>query len=116
MPYRILAVDDDLQATGGLKRLLEAHGYVVREENDSRKALAAAREFHPHVVILDFLMPTCDGGDVAWQFWSDPQLRDVKVVVCSAAPREDIAGRLPPCSIPVLEKPVDGNSILALLR
>jgi CheY-like chemotaxis protein len=116
MSYRILAVDDDPQTTGALKRLLEQHGYSVREENDARKALATARAFQPHVVILDFLMPEAHGGDVAWQFWCDPQLRNIKVVLCSGAMREEMANRLPPCPIPILEKPVDGASLLALLR
>src|SRR4051794_14859753 len=116
MPYRILAVDDDPQTTGALKRFLEAHGYAVREENDSREALQAGREFQPHAVILDFLMPACHGGDVAWQFWCDAQLRNVKVVLCSAAMRAEIAGRLPPSPIPILEKPVDTSALLGLLR
>src|SRR5690349_8670558 len=43
MCRRILTVDDDPETTGALKRLLECHGYVVREENDSMHALAAAQ-------------------------------------------------------------------------
>lgn len=76
---------------------------------------APARAFQPHVVILDFLMPQAHGGDVAWQFWSDPQLRNVKVVLCSGAVKAEIANRLPPCTIPILEKPVDPDALVALL-
>src|SRR4051812_37838365 len=104
MASRILAVDDEPEITQALKRLLEEHGYAVREENDSTKALQAARAFQPHVVILDFLMPQAHGGDVAWQFWCDPQLRHVKVLLCSGAVKAEIATRLPPCAIPILEK------------
>lgn len=115
MPYRILAIDDDPETTGALKRLLEKHGYTVREENDAMNALAAARAFQPHAVILDFLMPQAHGGDVAWQFWCDPQLRGVKVVLCSGAVKAEIAARLPPCTIPIMEKPVDTDALVALL-
>ena len=44
MCHRILAVDDDPETTHGLKRFLEAHGYMVREENDPTKALDVAKE------------------------------------------------------------------------
>jgi len=116
MCHHILVVDDDPEATGGLKRLLEAHGYIVREENDSTKALAAAREFQPHVVILDYLMPNAHGGDVAWQFASDPSLRSIRVIICTGVAKEEIMRKLPPVRIPILEKPVDTDALLELLH
>lgn len=116
MSRRILTVDDDPETTGALKRLLEAHGYLVREENESSNALAAAKEFHPHVVILDYVMPKAHGVDVAWQIASEPSLRDAKVVVCSAVDAEIFRRTLPPVRIPILEKPVDTDALLELLR
>jgi CheY-like chemotaxis protein len=95
--------------------LLEKNGLVVREENDSTRALAAAREFQPHVVILDYLMPRVHGGDVAWQLSSDAQLRDVRVIICSGAADLELANKLPPARIPILGKPIDANALLRLL-
>ena len=96
--------------------MLEAEGYVVKEENDSAQALTRAREFQPHVVVLDYLMPRVHGGDVAWQLASDAQLRSVRIIVCSGVPVEEIATKLPPARIPILEKPVDTEELLRLLR
>lgn len=113
---RILAIDDDPEATGTLKRLLEKHGYMVREENDSRDALAAAMEFQPDVIILDYAMPTVHGGDVAWQIASDRSLREKKLIMCSGINAEDLKRRLPPIPIPILEKPVDADALLELIQ
>jgi CheY-like chemotaxis protein len=116
MSQRVLVVDDDRQTTRGLKRVLEAEGYEVTEENDSAQALNRAREFQPHFVVLDYLMPRVHGGDVAWQLASDAELRNVRIIVCSGAPIEEVATKLPPTRIPILEKPVDTDALLQLLR
>jgi CheY-like chemotaxis protein len=116
MSRRILAVDDEPETTHSLKRLLEAHGYDVMEVNDATKALKAARAFQPHVVILDYLMPRAHGGDVAWQLASDKALKDVKLIVCSGVDPHEFKSKLPPVEIPILDKPVDSNALLDLLR
>lgn len=116
MCRRVLAIDDDPETTGSLKRLLEAHGYVVQEENDSTHALTAAKQFEPHVVILDYHMPNAHGGDVAWQIASDTTLRHTKLVICTGADQREFRSRLPPIKIPVIEKPVDAEALLTLIK
>jgi CheY-like chemotaxis protein len=116
MAHRILTIDDDPGTTHGLKRLLGRTGYEVREENDSTHALAAAREFQPHVVILDYGMPKFHGGDVAWQLASDPQLRSTKVILCSGYDPEEFIHKLPPAAIPIVEKPVETGRLLVLIE
>jgi CheY-like chemotaxis protein len=116
MSLRILVVDDDPDASGALSRLLKIRGYSVREVNNSTMALEEAVEFQPHVVILDFLMPEMHGGDVAWQFASNPLLRDVRVIVSSAHSADDIRRQLPPAKIPILPKPIDLQALLHLIH
>src|SRR5215212_10212386 len=112
MSERILIVDDDPETTRSLCVLLERKGYVVREENDSTQALTVAREFQPHAVVLDYLMPRAHGGDVAWQLASDPRLRDVRIIICSGVSPSEIARKLPPAQIPILGKPVDFDALI----
>jgi len=113
--FRILAVDDDSQATHTLKRILELRGYIVEEENDSTKALETARAFHPDVVIVDFNMPEVDGGDLAWQLASDPSLKSAKVIMCSGLDAREFRRKLPPAEISILQKPLDSLALLELL-
>jgi CheY-like chemotaxis protein len=104
------------KSRAAFRSVLEDYGYNVQEENDPTKALSSAHAFRPQTVLLDFLMPQLQGGDVAWQLASDPELRSVKVIVCSAAPRAEIFLKLPPTQIPILAKPVDWTTLLQLIE
>jgi CheY-like chemotaxis protein len=85
MPKKILLIDDEAGFTALLKMNLErAGGYEVRIENDSTKALAAAREFLPDAILLDVVMPGLDGGDIVAQLEVDSVLRHVPVVMLTA--------------------------------
>lgn len=85
MPKKILLIDDEAGFTALLKMNLErAGGYEVRVENDSTKALAAARDFLPDAILLDVVMPAMDGGDVHGQLQGDSVLRKVPVVMLTA--------------------------------
>lgn len=82
---RILIVDDESGFTRLLKLTLEKTGrYSVREENDGTKAHEVAREFRPHLILLDIVMPQIDGGDVASEITGDPVLNGTKIVFLTA--------------------------------
>lgn len=75
---RVLIVDDDVNLSRLSGVILEQSGcYEVLTENDSAHALAVARRFRPHVMLLDVDMPNKDGGDVAAEVAADPTLQDV---------------------------------------
>ena len=85
MKKQILVVDDEPEFTNVLKLGLEALGYYhVREENDARDALAAAREFAPDLIVLDVMMPDVDGSEVAARVRADPVLKDTPVIFMTA--------------------------------
>lgn len=82
---RILIIDDDIPLTFSMKINLEDIGdYEVRVENSSLKAVAAAREFRPDLILLDIVMPDLDGGDVSAQMKSDPMLAKVPILMVTA--------------------------------
>jgi putative two-component system response regulator len=107
---KILLIDDEK----GLTRLvkLAIPQYEVREENDPTRALETAREFQPDLILLDVVMPTMDGGDVAAQFKSDPALAEVPIVFLTAIvtpkpgqPEQSIGG------YPFIAKPVSSKKL-----
>ena len=116
MPDRILVVDDNRDTTGALQRLLGVSGFSVRVENDATLALAAAVEFRPDVVILDYEMPGRTGGEVAWQIHRELTLVRTRMVVCTGRPPEEVAPALPPVRIPIVEKPINAEALLRFLR
>lgn len=85
---RVLIVDDEQDFTFMTALTLQQMGnYEVREENDAAKALAAAREFKPDVILLDVMMPELDGGDVVAQLRAEHATRDIPVIFLTALVR-----------------------------
>ena len=118
-PKRILVVDDEPSITRLLKLNLEQTGdYLVRTENSSKAAPAAAEEFRPHLILLDVMMPDRDGGDLAGVFHAGPTTKDVPIVFLTAAVTRDevrarhglIGGQ------PFLAKPVNLHEVLGCLE
>lgn len=96
---RILIVDDEVNYARLLKLNLEkTNQYEVRTENWPEDALQAAREFKPHLVLLDIIMPRVPGGNVAALFGADSELKAIPIVFLTAALRpsqiEENGGRI----------------------
>jgi two-component system OmpR family response regulator len=78
---RILIVDNEPELTDVLKIALESLGsFSVRTENDPAKAVSAAREFAPDLIVMDIKMPGLDGADVAIQFQADAAFSETPIV------------------------------------
>jgi two-component system, OmpR family, response regulator len=116
---RILVVDDEPSITRLLKLNLEqTNDYVVRAENDSEKAMAAAAEFHPDLILLDVMMPGLDGGELASRFQANPKLKGVPIVfLTAAATKSEVYARGGKVGgLPFLAKPVDLAAVVACLK
>lgn len=77
----ILCIDDDATILELEKGILETGGYKVLAAPDGPTGLALASQFPVDVVVLDFLMPGMDGGQVAEVFWKKQP--DLPVVICT---------------------------------
>lgn len=116
---RILVVDDEPSITRLLKINLEdTDRYIVSVENKGANALAAAREFKPHAILLDVMMPDADGGDVASRLQETPALKGVPIVFLTAAvTKEEVNSHKGLIGgLPFLAKPVDMNEVLGCLQ
>jgi signal transduction histidine kinase/ActR/RegA family two-component response regulator len=72
IPCKILVADDNRDAADSLSLVLELAGHEVYTAHDGQQALAAAREHHPRVAILDIGMPDMSGYDVASAIRREP--------------------------------------------
>lgn len=59
--YSILVVDDDRAILDILQTSLGEAGYQVRTACNGEEACRAAELFHPHLIIMDVMMPQCNG-------------------------------------------------------
>lgn len=82
--YRVLVVDDQVDAAETLSALLRLMGHNSRCTARPTEALDIARLFRPDIVFLDIAMPMLDGLSLAKTFRSDPGLKNVILVALTA--------------------------------
>src|SRR5437016_3393802 len=63
----ILLVDDDPGIMAAVKHSLSAYGYKMITATDGVEALAAFEREQPDLILLDLVMPRCDGLEVCQQ-------------------------------------------------
>ena len=74
VPTTALIVDDHPTFRRFARKLLEAAGYlVVGEAENGAAAIAAVRDLHPNVVLLDVLLPDMTGFAVAKELANEPE-------------------------------------------
>ena len=59
--YHILVVDDDRAIVNILKTSLRQAGYQVSTAANGNMACRIAEQSHPHLIIMDVMMPECNG-------------------------------------------------------
>jgi CheY-like chemotaxis protein/phosphoribosyl 1,2-cyclic phosphodiesterase len=81
---RVLVIDDDPDIRLVAKNALEYAGYEVLVAEDGARGLQQVFSQQPHAVLIELMMPGMHGYSVCQAIRSDPSLKDVKIVVCSA--------------------------------
>jgi two-component system phosphate regulon response regulator PhoB len=81
---RILLVEDDNTLAALYQMRMEAEGFEVQHCDNGETALQAAKEFKPHLVLLDIMMPRLNGFDVLDILRNTPETKNIKIVVLSA--------------------------------
>ncbi|WP_322102387.1 response regulator [Paraburkholderia sp. J41] len=85
---RVLIADDNVDSAASLLMLLELEGHDVRVAHDGPSALALAREFLPHVAILDIGLPGMDGHAVAKALRAQPDTAHAQLIALTGYGQE----------------------------
>lgn len=88
MAKKILIVDDELDVRTFLSTLLETSGFKPITASDGKEGMEVARKKKPAVVILDVMMPNESGIGMYRELKSDPDLKDIPVIMVSALSRK----------------------------
>jgi len=84
----VLVAEDERPIAESLSFLMEKAGLDVRVAYDGTDALVAARAQMPDLVLLDLMMPGCDGFDVLSQLRDLPGGSELRVLILTAKGRE----------------------------
>ena len=85
---KILIADDEPNIVTSLEFLMRGCDYEVRVARDGEEALRVAQDFRPDVLLLDVMMPLCDGFEVCRRLRGNPATRSVRILMLTAHGRE----------------------------
>src|SRR5262249_18527530 len=114
---RVLVVDDNEDSAESMTLLLGLEGHEVRMANDGRTTLEIARQFNPHVVLLDIGLPGMNGYEVAQHIRKDLQLQNAILIALTGYGQEEDRLRSKEAGFDHhLTKPVDYDLLLSLIN
>jgi CheY-like chemotaxis protein len=107
----ILVVDDERGTVEGLRAALKDAGYRVLTAANGRRALEKLKKSKPDLVVSDFMMPLMDGADLVQAMRSNPEYRDIPVIMMTAATEAALRTRLEGYQA-FLRKPFQASTLL----
>ena len=87
--FRILIADDKEDNRVLLSRLLEPVGFEVREAVNGVEAIQCYNSWHPHLILMDVVMPLMDGNEVVRDIRQCVDDHSVKIITISAGAFEE---------------------------
>lgn len=82
--FRILLIEDSLDAVHSSAFLLREMGHTVEYGVNGYVALDLVRRFRPEYVLLDLGLPGATGFEVCAQIKADPELQGIQVLALTA--------------------------------
>ncbi|WKJ88953.1 response regulator [Methylomonas montana] len=110
--YKVLLVDDEPNNLKVLQQILKDRFQLLFAIN-GEKALAAAREHTPDIILLDIMMPDMDGYQVCTRLKADPLTASIPVIFVTAmGEMENEAHGFDVGAVDYIQKPVSGPIVL----
>ena len=81
---RILLVDDEPDILEILDYNISAEDYQVKRAKNGIEALAKAKDWNPHLILLDVMMPEMDGIETCEKLRKNPNLSESVIVFLTA--------------------------------
>lgn len=82
--FKILLVDDEPDILEFVSFNLKKEGYQVFTSSNGKKAIEMAREIHPHLIMLDVMMPDLDGIETCREIRASEGLKNVVITFLTA--------------------------------
>lgn len=86
MNAKILVIEDEEDMVKLLRHKLEQEGYQVLAANDGVEGLQILHEQHPHLILLDLMIPRMDGWETCRQV---REYSDIPIIILSALEKVD---------------------------
>ncbi len=82
---KIAIIDDEPDVRKLVRRILQSQGnYVLVEASNGKDAVEIIRKERPNLILLDLMMPDMDGFSVMDTLQSQPETREIPIIVVTA--------------------------------
>jgi CheY-like chemotaxis protein len=114
--WRVLLVDDQVEAREICAEYLTATGYEVLQAENGARAIDVAIARKPDVIVMDIEMPVMGGLEATRRLGADPRTHAIPVIVLSAnAVVEHARAEELGCNV-CLVKPCDLDDLEGIIR
>ena len=86
---RILIIDDEPGMRDLAAFKLTRQGHEVHTESDGEAGLAAARQLHPDLILLDWMMPRLTGIEVCLALRAESEFEGTPIILLTARAQEN---------------------------
>ena len=87
---RILVIEDDLDLTSLINDVFNDVGYQVITYSDVDDIVSLVDLVQPHVILLDYLLPNNNGGELCMQIKSNERMQGIPVIISSGLSNEQV--------------------------
>ncbi len=116
-PQRILIIDDEPDFLEVATAILENAGFTVECARAAGEGIARAIMSPPDVILLDILLPGCDGIEILETLRNEPETAQIPVLACTALGQRDSGPLLVRAGFDgLVSKPIDWVSLTTRLE
>lgn len=117
MAKKIMIVDDEPDLVAVTSFRLKKHGYNILTASNGQEALDMIKKESPDLVLLDLRLPLISGQDVCKKIKSDPELKNIAVIIFTASASIDIIEKAKTLGADDhLIKPFDSEQLLSTVK
>ena len=117
MAKKILVIDDEPELVKAITIRFKASGYEVTPAFDGQEGIDKSGEIKPDLILLDIIMPKMDGYQVCKKLKSDPESKDIPIIIFTASGQRDLEKRCMAIGAKgVIMKPFEATELLELVN
>jgi two-component system alkaline phosphatase synthesis response regulator PhoP len=115
---KVLIIEDDVDIRELISFFMEKQGYEVFEASDGMTGLKLVKTYHPHIIILDLMLPLLDGINLAQMVKKSPdKYGNPKIIMLTAKTDiEDVLEGLEVGADDYMKKPFDPRELVLRIK